>query len=182
MMRVFSGSWRACSVRSRDHLSPEEILWLPRCISLPICCPGFGVEGIEHCSECSESWAQSQIDEESSLVAFGTREYPASLEYSVQAPRYYLKAPNVWEYERSRLFSAVYCSDPSCDTLTMGDVPICWIMMLSDSSLEIRSLTNVQSEKCRVVSGSCSSDIDEYCGAIIVEVGLDLTEPPQKCQ
>lgn len=54
--------------------------------------------------------------------------------------------------------------------------------MLSDSSLEIRSLTNLQSEKCRIVSGSCSSDTDEYCGVITVEVGFDLTEPPQKCQ
>lgn len=64
----------------------------------------------------------------------------------------------------------------------MGDVLICWMMMLSDSSLEIRTLTHVQAEKSSVVSGSCSSDIDEYCGTIIVEVGLDLTEPPQNCQ
>lgn len=54
--------------------------------------------------------------------------------------------------------------------------------MLSHSSLEIRSLTDVQSEKSRVVSGSGSNDINVYCGAIIFEVRSDLTEPPQNCQ
>ena len=39
------------------------------------------------------------------------------------------------------------------------------------------NLTNVQSEESRVVSESGSNDIDVYCGAIIVEIGLNLTKP-----
>lgn len=47
--------------------------------------------------------------------------------------------------------------------------------MLCDSLLDIRSLTNVQSEESRVVSESGSNDIDVYCDTIVSRdwIGFD---------